>query len=138
MARTGGCLCGQIRYIAEGEPIAVCTCHCHSCQRISGGSFLTFVGFAPQKVKWIQDSPKIYKSSDPVNRGFCPTCGSSVSFARPAHNVIALMAGSLDDPDTISPQMHCFTDHQNAWLILNDDLPRHGRFPEEWGDRDAD
>jgi hypothetical protein len=34
--------------------------------------------------------------------------------------------------------MHCFTDHQNVWLRLNDGLPRHGRFPPEWGDREPE
>ncbi|MDH3691867.1 MAG: GFA family protein [Gammaproteobacteria bacterium] len=138
MVRAGGCLCGQIRYEAEGEPVAVVTCHCRWCQRISGGSFLTFVGFDPQNVTWQNDKPTIYQSSEAVHRGFCPTCGSTVSFARPAHNVVALMAGCLDEPDSMTPQMHCFADHQNAWLKLEDGIPSHGRFPPEWGDRETD
>jgi len=136
--RSGGCLCGQIRYEAKGEPVAVATCHCRSCQRLSGGPFLTFVGFEPQNVVWIKDEPTTYESSETVQRGFCPTCGSTVSFARPTHNVISVMAGSLDDPDSITPEMHCFTDHQNSWLKLTDGLARHGRFPAEWGDRESE
>ncbi len=138
MTRTGGCLCGWVRYQAEGEPIAVVTCHCRWCERISGGPFLTFVGFDPKNLAWAENEATVYKSSAEVHRGFCPRCGSTVSFARPAHHVIAVMAGSLDNPDSIEPQMHCFTDHQNVWLRLNDGLPRHGRFPPEWGDREPE
>ncbi len=136
MTATGGCLCGQVRYEARGKPIAVVTCHCRWCQRISGGPFLTFVGFAPDNLVWSNGEPTIYKSSSAVERGFCSSCGSTLSFARPAHNVIAVMAGSLDDPDSIKPEMHCFTDRQCTWLHLQDDLPRHGRFPPEWEDRE--
>lgn len=136
MTRTGGCLCGEIRYEVQGEPDVVVTCHCHWCQRVSGAPFLTFVGFEPSSVRWLKSEPTIYKSSEMVDRGFCPTCGSTLTFARPAKNVMALMSGSLDDPDSISPESHCFTEHQNAWLSLSDGLPTHQRYPPGWEDRE--
>lgn len=33
----GGCYCGELRYEAEGEPLAKAQCHCRQCQYFSGG-----------------------------------------------------------------------------------------------------
>ena len=29
---TGGCLCGQVRYTANADPVFVGVCHCTHCQ----------------------------------------------------------------------------------------------------------
>jgi hypothetical protein len=38
MKLEGGCYCGRLRYLAEGEPTLKAQCHCRECQYISGGS----------------------------------------------------------------------------------------------------
>lgn len=37
--QTGGCLCGQVQYELDGEPVATALCHCTNCQRQSGAAF---------------------------------------------------------------------------------------------------
>ncbi len=135
MAISGGCLCGDVRYRARGEALWVVHCHCRWCQQASGAAFLTYVGFRSEDLEWVEGAPTIFESSAQVERGFCSRCGSSLSFARPNRGNIDICAGTVDNPHDIEPEEHIFTDHQLAWLHIDDGLPRHGRFPpgyEDW------
>lgn len=38
-AFTGGCLCGDVRFQASGEPYRVGLCHCLDCRKIHGALF---------------------------------------------------------------------------------------------------
>lgn len=124
----GGCLCGHVRYEIAGAPIWQGHCHCRRCQRNSGSAFMSFAVFAEGDVAWLGARPTPYRSSAEINRGFCPRCGSVVSFERPALGRIAVTAGSLDEPDLLAPSEHIFVDEMCAWLRLDDGLPRHGGF----------
>ena len=47
---TGGCLCGQIKYTASGDPAFSGLCHCRNCQRYTGSAFETVVAFPSSAV----------------------------------------------------------------------------------------
>lgn len=136
MTITGGCLCDNLRYEARGDPLGIGYCHCRWCQRQSGVPCLVWVRFATDKLTWIQGKLATYQSSTGVERGFCPRCGSTLTFARLMWNETCVAAGSLDDPNDIKPRKHIFTDHQVAWLHIDDGLPRYGRFPPDLEDRE--
>jgi hypothetical protein len=38
MKLEGGCYCGKVRYVAEGEPIMKAQWHCRECQYLTGGA----------------------------------------------------------------------------------------------------
>ena len=120
---TGACLCGAIRFEADGPPRRVTHCHCSMCRRAAGAVAGTFAAFASERVRWLAE-PARYDSSDVAWRGFCPTCGSSVCFGfkpRPERTYIAL--GIFDDPAQFAAGFHDYRDEKVSWLHLDEDLP---------------
>jgi hypothetical protein len=69
----GGCLCGQVRYVATAEPALVAVCHCKNCQKQAGTAFTVVVGWG---LKTFNDTGD---SGQPVRRNFCPECGSPIT-----------------------------------------------------------
>ena len=98
---TGGCLCGQVRYSANADPIFVGVCHCTHCQRQTGTAFSVLVGI-PKSSMLVQGQCKTFRdtcdSGQPVERNFCPECGSPIfSDLVVMPGITFIKAGTLDD-----------------------------------------
>ena len=120
---TGGCLCGAVRYEASEPPFWAGHCHCQNCRKHTGAAFATDAMFRAANLTWLSQEPTYYKSSEICERGFCPTCGSTVSarfYKEP--DIVVMAAGSLDDPNVIEPTLHAFTSRRVKWLRLSDGL----------------
>jgi hypothetical protein len=105
---SGGCLCGQVRFEAHGQPYRVGVCHCLDCRKHHGALFHASAIFAQEAVT-IQGETGQY-----AGRHFCPRCGSSV-FSRSADE-IEVNLGSLDEPDRFIPTYELWTIRREAWL----------------------
>ena len=71
-----------------------------------------------------------YTSSPGVERGFCPTCGTSLSWA--ARGLISLHIGMLDDPDAHPPTLHWRWEERPGWLDEACSLPHETMtYPDE-------
>ena len=125
----GGCLCGAIRYRAVGTPVGTCHCHCDKCRRHSGAVMASAVGFTAENIMWLKDEPTLYQSSAACGRSFCPRCGSSIAHHWVDIEMIWPFIGTLDHPESVTPEFHMFVEEQIPWLQMDDDLPRHEKFP---------
>ena len=105
---TGGCLCGDVRITAMGQPNRVGLCHCLDCRKHHGALFYAAAIF-PQDAVTIEGEPAGY-----AGRNFCPRCGSSV-FAR-SGDEIEVHLGALDALDQLTPTYECWTIRREAWL----------------------
>jgi hypothetical protein len=109
MTFEGGCYCGKIRYVAQGEPRLKAQCHCRECQYISGGAPNMFMLMPPEGFRYLSGTPKAFTRTDleqPVTREFCETCGTHIATRRPGLNAVILKVGTLDDPSLFgAPQM---------------------------------
>jgi len=133
MEWTGGCLCGAVKFRAEGEPMDVASCHCINCRKMSGAAFATFVVFPPDKFEWVSGDPGTYAATPDLVRAFCRDCGSPVASWRKSEQDkwIIAWAGALDQADELNPRHHMFAKDELPWLHLEDGLPRHDLFPED-------
>jgi len=50
--RTGGCLCGAIRYTVKGEPYKSGLCHCTDCRQVTGSAFLAYADWQPGQFEY--------------------------------------------------------------------------------------
>ncbi len=125
-AYEGGCLCGANRYLSTASPVRGVICHCSMCRKHSGAPILAFVHFPLESFSWLKEEPARYRSSQFAERGFCPTCGSTVTMHEEILTDRAQIAvGSLDEPERVRPDDHVWTKDQIVWFEVNDDLPRY-------------
>ena len=120
---TGGCLCGDLRFVATGRPNRVGICHCLDCRKNSGSLFAALAMF-PRDAVAIEGEARDYRG-----RCFCPRCGSTV-FGRSADEVEVCL-GSLDAPDQLEPTYELWTVRRESWLPPFPHMKQHER------DRDA-
>ena len=131
----GGCLCGQVRFEIDAEPLGARMCWCRDCQRIASGSATVNVLFPELAVRYSGDMTKlklIADSGNTVERGFCPKCGAQMysRTVEPAGQPIRIRAGTLDDPELIAPTALIWTDSAPSWAPLDPKLPQHRRGPD--------
>jgi hypothetical protein len=134
MKLEGGCYCGSVRYIAEGEPKLRAQCHCRECQYISGGSPNIFMLMPVDGFSFTKGTPKQFTRSDlegAVTRAFCAECGTHLTTRRPGLSVVNLKAGTLDDPALFgTAQMAIFTVDKQPFHAIPEGVPSFERLPK--------
>ncbi|MDH3379984.1 MAG: GFA family protein [Gammaproteobacteria bacterium] len=122
----GGCLCGAIRYRSSAAPTRGVICHCSMCRKHSGAPILAFVHFPIVSFHWLNAEPHRYRSSRFAERGFCSSCGSTVSmYEEVLRDRVQIAVGSLDDPDSVRIDDHVWTEDRISWFDVNDRLHRY-------------
>jgi hypothetical protein len=124
--REGGCLCGATRFRVGGPATNRCCCHCRSCRRASGAPFVAWATFRADAFQLLRGGLARHCSSEKVLRGFCPSCGTALTYvheARPGEIDVAVAA--LDDPAALPPHFHIWVSHKLPWVVLADGLPQH-------------
>ena len=123
---TGGCLCGQVRYEARGEPGGMGFCYCADCRKASGSGFIPFMGF-PASVLTITGRTHQFHSpalgGSTATRNSCPDCGGLVfGGIHGVHDSHTIYAGSLDDPSQFRPTLAIFVRDKPDWVAMPEGL----------------
>lgn len=112
----GGCRCGAIRYRAVAEPVASLLCHCRSCRLSAGAHALAWAIFDEGAVEFTKGALRVHESSPGVERGFCGTCGTSLSYHRISRaGSFDVTIASLDDPEALPPTLEIWTKERVSW-----------------------
>jgi hypothetical protein len=134
MKLEGGCYCGKVRYVAEGDPMMKAQCHCRECQYITGGSPNMFIAMPIAGFSYTKGQPKQFKRSDlerPVTREFCAECGTHVTTRPQGFPAVIVKVGTLDDPKLFGmPQMAIYTCDKQAFHQIPDGLKTFERLPQ--------
>lgn len=126
-------MCGKIRYESTAFPALITNCLCVQCRQAAGGAYQSFARLPRSAVTWLTEEPKYFKYISTVRRGFCNTCGSSLTFEnehRPGR--LSISPGSFDDWEVEGggnkigkPQCWVYTGEKAAWFdVPNDGLQR--------------
>lgn len=117
----GGCLCGHIRFSANGPALKPHTCSCRQCQRHSGALTQVWVEFSQDQVRWTGPGgePAKWRSSEWSSRAFCPVCGSTIG-AIDDNPTLALAVGIFDSPNRqeLAPASHSHISKRPKWWSI--------------------
>lgn len=125
---SGRCLCGEISYSADVEPLFTGNCHCKDCQRSSGSAFTPAILFLEQNVSVLGEARYFETVSDSGSthkRGFCSKCGSQL-FAKFSSmpGMLGIKAGTLDYPSFYVPKLDFYVASAAPWDFMNPELPK--------------
>lgn len=133
MKLDGGCYCGAVRYVAEGEPTLRAQCHCRECQYVTGGGPNYFMMMPTEGFRYTKGSPKSFTRSDldrPVTREFCAECGTHLATRPPSMPLLVLKVGTLDDPTLFEgPQVAIYAVDKQPFHMVAEGLPTFERLP---------
>jgi hypothetical protein len=130
---TGSCLCGAVRYRIRAPLQEIHHCHCSRCRKAHGAAFSTYAGVAADSFAFSAGADRVrrYRSSPEVERSFCGTCGSNLTFrADFAPDSLYVAVGSFDEDPGMRPQLHIFAGSKASWHDILDKLPQHAEYAE--------
>ena len=123
MMLNGGCLCGATRYAAKAAPFNATICHCRSCRLAAGAASVAWFSVPAAAFRWTAAAPTLHRSSPPVERSFCATCGTALTYRRDDLTEIDIATATLDDPEAAPPRDHTQAAERLAWDVPGDGLP---------------
>ena len=127
----GGCLCGDVRYQVSGPSVWKAICYCESCTRAAGAPAIAWAGIGASRFRVLKGSIRIYESTPGILRGFCPRCGTTLTYQKDpavvagAQDDVYIATRTLDDPNAYPPDEHVFYGERVAWFEADDDRPHH-------------
>ena len=129
--RTGGCVCGAVRYEVSGPMRPVIACHCNQCRRMTG-HFMAATAARRTDFRLMSGTGlKWYSASAKARRGFCDQCGSTLFWDGVGRDYISIAAGTLDDSTGLEIACHIFVAEKGEYYAIDGAAPQiaDGIFP---------
>ena len=130
---TGGCQCGAVRYAFHAPIEKPSICFCRMCQKAFGSYFAPLGSVPVDAFEVTRGTVSYFRSSDPVERGFCNNCGTPLTFHHVNGAKIDISLGSLDQPAAVPPTIAYGIEGRMPWFdklmalpgtVTEDDGPR--------------
>lgn len=130
---TGSCMCGNVKFEADGDPVFSGNCHCEDCRKTSGAAYSTFVFMNKEDVKLTGKVSSYDHKADSGNvltKHFCGNCGCPMyteNEVRPT--MVGLRAGVINEHETVKPTVNVFTGNKIASTPLDPKLAAFEKMP---------
>jgi len=119
----GSCLCGNVRWVFDGEPEGATACNCTACRRYG---VLWAYDYEGEGIR-VSGETRAYARGKALEFHFCPACGCIVFWRglqkEQGGRVRIAVNLRLSEPEAVA---HIPIDHFDG-LNTFDDLPRDGR-----------
>jgi len=120
---SGGCLCGAVRFTAQGVETDYHACHCGMCRRWSGGA--PFFSATTESVAFESTEQLArYASSSWAERGFCRVCGTTLFYFLEPTQAYMMSVGAFDDQSPFQLVLEIFIDSKPEGYALAGERPR--------------
>lgn len=135
----GHCLCGQVQFQLNAEPLTCYACHCRDCQRRTGGAMRLVLWVARQNLQVLSGEPVLltFQGSPgrPRRARACAACDTRL-WAEPAAqpDLAILFPGTLEESHRFSPIAHLWVRSALPWVILPEDVARFDTQPSDPGE----
>lgn len=128
----GSCFCGGIVAELEGEPFWINYDHDDDCRKAIGSPLTVWIGYPQNKVTFTNGVPRTFSKTPGISRGFCPNCGSSISYVDTGlREEIWISVGFMDHPERFEPVAHGYWRMKLPWVNFADALPRFETYTRE-------
>jgi len=130
---SGQCLCGDVKFSADGDIMMQGNCHCTDCRQSSGAAFATLVFMKQDEITVTGDLKTfdhVVDSGNTLTKHFCPKCGSQMFTGNQARaNTLGIRAGTLDDHSAVKPQFNVYASSKMDCIQLDPSIPAFDKMP---------
>jgi len=130
-AKTGGCLCGDVRFEVRGAIPDLYQCHCSLCRKVTGSSANSAFMVRAEDFAWTGPARKLrsFERSTGFRNDFCARCGSPAPYAMEAEGLVWVPAGALDGALEARVTNHIFVASKADWDEIGGSARRHDGDP---------
>jgi hypothetical protein len=113
------------------DPLIVHACHCLNCQNQTGSAFVINILIETDRLEILSGEPAQVdvprgEGVQPIWR--CPTCQVALFSEYGFPFLRFVRAGTLDDPGSVTPDVHIYTRSKREWVVLPDSTPAFEEF----------
>lgn len=127
----GSCLCGDISWEVDGQPLLISNCHCSMCRKTHGSAFATHLHFPAHVFRWTSGEANVgnYRSPRGGDFPFCPRCGSQVAAPMEGAESVGMPAGNVEGEIDRRLDRHIFVGSKAVWYDITDDATQFEAYP---------
>jgi len=128
----GSCVCGDIEFSFDGNPLNSIFCYCRECQALTGSDKWFGLWVPKKSFKFTRGTTTSYAragdSGKEVIYHFCSTCSSVLCAEITAGNFYSVSATSLKN-NIFTPKMSIYTSLAPSWAIFPSEVPKFDILP---------